>query len=78
MEYNWWLTRISSPSLFVFRDWAPLYSLSRWWSYHGHVPECRPVSTLFRYSELVNLSVLFWGHYGYHLVFLQIRGSVLP
>ena len=65
MEYSWWLARISNSSLFVFRDWAPPYFLSRWWSYHGRVPECRPVSTLFRESELVNFSVL-WGYPGYH------------
>ena len=39
MEYNWWLVRILSPSLSVFRAWAPPYFISRWWSYHVQVPK---------------------------------------
>ena len=78
MEYNWWLERIPNSSLFVFRGWAPPYFLSRWWSYHGCVPECFPVSTLFRESELINFSVPFWGYPRLPSSFLPIRGLVLP
>ena len=55
MEYNWWLERILNSFLFVFRDWAPPYFLSRWWSYHGCVLECRLVLCSESPNSLISL-----------------------